>query len=94
MNDRRKGWFKKAKKKFVRERVYRWSFRRPWPNREELEYHRSGRHTMEYYDRDIIFQQLEKVENLGFMKGFWKARSMAKADPKFWIFYFDKKVEE
>lgn len=92
MKRRRKGWFKKAKKKFVKKRVYRWCFY--FAGRDyDLERYQSGRFSMKYRDRDATFQQLENIKILGFVKGFWKARSMAH-NSESWCFYFDKRIEE
>ncbi len=86
----RKGWFKKARKKFVKKRVYRWKLCTEF-SREKIEYFRSGRNTIQFYSHDHVYQLLEKISDLGFIKGFWYARKEGRKKEGF-NFWFDKRI--
>lgn len=94
----RKGWFKKAKRKFVKKRVYRWKLcaGHGQPAKEEIEFLRSGglfgrSATIKFSSHDRIYQILEKARDYGFVQGFWYAREIIKKD-EFFYFWFDKRI--
>ena len=63
----RKGWFKKARKKFVKKRVYRWKFYSEFSS-EEIEFLSGGwggRSIIKFYSHDRTCQLLEKIRDLG-----------------------------
>ena len=88
---KRKGWFKKARKKFVKERVFRWVFRekRSYPG-YEIEYLHNSRAEMRWVVTDSMYQDLNHLYYSGFTRGFWEARRLAKNSTT-WRFYWDRK---
>ena len=91
----RKNWFKKAKKKFIKKRIFRWILCEKWhsPPHVEVEYVWNEGASLTYCSKDHLYQIIRKAKDLGFIKGFLYAESVAKRDPKSWRFYFDKKGE-
>lgn len=89
----RKGWFKKARKKFVKKRVYRWKlcFENSSEEIEFLNGWAGGSYTLKFHSHDFICQLLEKVRDFGFIEGFWYARKEGKKKEGF-NFWFDKRI--
>lgn len=86
----RKGWFKKAKKKFVKKRIYRWEIN-SYGSEPKLQMGHSGCSTLIHEDRDERYQILEHAQDLGFIKGFWYGRKLDKG-MEGWGLHFDKRV--
>ena len=87
----RKGWFKKAKKKFVKKRVYRWEIS-SYRSTPKLQMLRTGSSNLQYTDKNERYQILEHAKNLGFIKGFLYGRELEKGEEG-WGLSFDKRVK-
>ena len=87
----RKGWFKKAKSKFVKKRVYRWTMA-SFGAFPRLEMYHNGRFDFRSGDKNERYQVLEHIKNLGFVAGFLYARKLFKSEGA-WGFHFDKRVK-
>ena len=93
MKRRKKGWFKKARKKFVNKRVFSWKLEN---YRKHFDYgirvFKNSNTLIKYADKDRDYQIVHAISDLGFVKGFWKAREYAKKNDYDWCFGFDKKI--
>ena len=83
--------YQRAKKKFVKKRIYRYHL--DYGNwGEEGEFINGGGFTIKHWGKDEEYQILMEIAKLPFHKGFWKARKIANhSNP--WKFYYDKKVK-
>lgn len=91
----RKGWFKKAKKKFIRKRVYKWELTEvfgAYVKYEIIFIHNEGAKLL-WISRDNQYQVLKKALSLGFVDGFIYARKKHVKAPKSWLFFYDKRIE-
>ena len=74
----RKGWYKKAKKKFVKKRVYDWRYGEGWRSySDHLEWNNRGGQVWQC-SSNAWQQRFETLRKEGFIKAFWLARVLAK----------------
>lgn len=91
---RRKGWFKKARKKFANGRIFSWTLSHYRDNfSHQIEALNDGGISLKYNDRSEKYQVINTIHGLGFTDGFWKAREYAKKHDNNWCFTFDKIIE-
>lgn len=94
MRKRKRGWFKKARKKFVSERIFSWALSHYRDNfSHQIEALNDGRITLKYNDKSEKYQVINAIHGLGFASGFWKAREYAKGYDDNWCFSFDKIIK-
>jgi len=94
MRKRKRGWFKKAREKFVNERIFSWTFSNYRDNfSHEIEALNGGKISLKYNDKSEKYQVINAIGNLGFVNGFWKARKYAKEHDNNWCFSFDKVIK-
>jgi len=87
----RRGWYKRARKKFVRKRVYSWRFQEGWmQHHDKLECRRDG--VRYQYSNNTWEQRIRKLKEMGFVKGFWSARQLVKRG--IGEFYWHKILED
>jgi len=90
-----KGWYKRARKKFVKKRVFRWSFTVYGGGasmRASVEHRRFSRE-IKYRDKDKSYQIVTKVAYAGFVNGFWLGRKLVRKKPDKYYLSFDKRIE-
>lgn len=82
--------FTKAKKKFLKKRVAYWHLQNN--SYFELTIFNNGRDRFRYCsDTEVYFQIFSQIRKLGFVKGFFKAREIAKKyEFEFW---YEKKIQ-
>lgn len=89
----RKGWYKRAKRKFVKKRAWKWGIMES--NKASpvftLEIIRGEGCKYGYAEKEIRYQTFQYLISRGFDKGFWEARQLGKEKPKVWVFYWMKK---
>ena len=91
---RRKGWYKKARIKFVNKKVFSWTLSKHKQNSHcQIQSLNSGGGTIRYMSKDENYQIIKAVDDLGFVKGFFKAREYAKKHSDEWYFSFAKKIK-
>jgi len=91
---RKKGWFKKARIKFVEKRVFSWTLSDYKQNsRYQIQSLNSGGGTIRYMLKDESYQVIKAVDDLGFVEGFFKAREYSKKHNNEWDFSFAKKIK-
>jgi len=88
---KRKGWYKKARIKFVWKRVFSYTYEKDVLSSYMIEVYRD---TVEfsYSTKDDWYQRLKKIENKGFIGGFWYARALSKKH--IGNFYWDRILKE
>ncbi len=92
----KKGWFKKAKRLFVKRRVYEWKFQSERGSQPDFtlscivnDYPScSG---WFFFDQDN--QILAHLRSLSFVKGFWKARELSKTHSDDYKFLYTKVIK-
>ena len=90
------GWFKKAKKKFIRKRVNNFSFLegrsgtiyRDW----EYKMHPSGYTLRTRYISDDDTQLIKQIRNMGFVKAFLVTRKLSQQNPDKYTWWYNKKI--
>jgi len=94
MRKRKKGWFKKARKRFTSERIFSWTLSH-YRDRfsHQIEASNDGEISLRYDDRSEKYQVINAIHSLGFTDGFWKARAYAKEHDNNWCFSFDKIIK-
>ena len=91
---RKEGWFKKSVKRFISKRVFSWRlFRYESYDDAKVEYFEDGNVSLRYRAKDDDYQVIKKIADLGFTKGFLKAREYAKEHKNKWLFRFDKIIK-
>ena len=86
----RKGWFRKARIKFIKKRVYRWVVT-SYGSNPSIEMSHTGFSTLTYYSKDEQYQILERLQDLGFVKGFLYGRKLDRGKEG-WGLRFDNRV--
>lgn len=87
----RKGWFKKAKRKFVKKRVIYWEIKYGFTEIPYLKARKSSI-TLGYDTIDNYFVLLNEIYEKGFVTGFWAARKLKLKFPNIWKFRFQKRL--
>jgi len=94
---KRRGWFKKARKKFVSKRIFSWdlwSTNYKWTRGYSLQCIMGEHITIRYISpMNEEYQILCAIRKLGPERGFWKAREYAIEHSGNWRFAFNKKIE-
>jgi len=88
---KRKGWYKKAKLKFVLKRVFSYTYGKDVLSYYMIEVYRDMVE-FSYSVKDGWYQRLKKIENKGFISGFWYARALSKKH--IGNFYWSKILKE
>lgn len=91
----RKGWYKKAKKKFIRKKIYSWKLCEPFGSigKYEIEFIHNEGTRITFQSKSHKYQALKKAQILGFVKGFFYARKLHQEAPDFWWFFYEKRIE-
>ena len=91
---RRKGWYKKARIKFVNKKMFSWTFSNHKHNfHYQIQSLNSGGGTISYILKDENYQVIKAIDDLGFVKGFFKAREYVKKHSDEWCFSFARKIK-
>ena len=92
---RKRGWFKRAKYKWVRKNVLQWTLE-SWGvySYYRLVYTPNSSKRTYLIESDLRNHCLMQIEDLGFEKGFWFARNLAKHSPDEWWFDYVRKLKE
>lgn len=92
---KRKGWFKKARKKFVSKKVFSWKLfnRKEGYFHHEIQKINDGSSNMRYLDKGDCYQILKTIDEFSFVEGFWKAKKYAEDNSDIWCFYFKKNIK-
>jgi len=89
---KRKGWYKKAKLRFVLKRVYNYTYEGSGYNSPSITAY-EGNFEYKYYTKDsVTFQRIMQIKNKGFIGGFWYARALSKK--QIGNFYWSKILKE